>query len=373
MPKVSLLVAVYNAADTLPRCLDSLLAQTLPEIQIVCIDDASTDDSPAILARYAAADSRINVLSLPENSGQAHARNCGLPLAEGDFIGMVDADDWLAPDALQQAWQVLTEHPETDAVLFDLIRVWPDGREEDDWSASQQVNKSTSQQVNKSTGQQDNKTTGSSADRTQRVDLLTCGPVDLLTFGLADAPCWSGFEAMRLSLRWKIHGLYLVRADIHRAYPYDETARLYSDDNTTRLHYLHSREVRPSAGRYYYFQNPCSTTQRVSLLYFESLRAQRHMSQMLHDEGIPADVIADYEQYRWLGLVDCCYYYFRYRKAFTPAERRIARNAIADAYATFPLGFNSPRKFGYCQCRTFRSFWLQESLYFALRRLAGRM
>ena len=328
MPKVSLRVAVYNAADTLPRCLDSLLAQTLADIQIVCIDDASSDDSPAILARYAAADSRIHVLRLPENGGQAHARNCGLPLAEGAFIGMVDADDWLAPDALQLAWEVISEHPQTDAVLFDLIRVWPDGKEEDYWSTS-------------------------------------CG--------LVDSPVWSGFEAMRLSLRWKIHGLYLVRADIHLAYPYDETARLYSDDNTTRLHYLHSREVRPSAGRYYYYQNPHSTTQRVSLLYFENLRAQLHMSQMLHDEGIPADVIADYEQFRWLGLVDCCYYLTLHRSAFTPVERRTARGAIADAYATFPRGFNSPRKFGYCQCRNFRSFWLQEKLYFALRRLAGRM
>ncbi len=349
MPKVSLLVAVYNAADTLPRCLDSLLAQTLTDIQIVCIDDASTDDSPAILARYAASDSRIHVLRLPENGGQAHARNCGLPLAEGAFIGMVDADDWLAPDALQLAWEVISEYPQTDAVLFDLIRVWPDGREEDYWSTSQQAYKSTS----------------SLTDGIQCIDSLTCG--------LVDSPKWSGFEAMRLSLRWKIHGLYLVRADIHRAYPYDETARLYSDDNTTRLHYLHSREVRPSAGRYYYYQNPHSTTQRVSLLYFENLRAQLHMSQMLHDEGIPADVIADYEQFRWLGLVDACYYFALHRSAFTPAERRTARNAIANAYATFPRGFNSPRKFGYCQCRNFRSFWLQEKLYFALRRLAGRM
>ena len=327
MPKVSLLVAVYNAADTLPRCLDSLLAQTLTDIQIVCIDDASTDDSPAILARYAASDSRIHVLRLPENGGQAHARNCGLPLAEGAFIGMVDADDWLAPDALQLAWEVISEHPQTDAVLFDLIRVWPDGREEDYWSTS-------------------------------------CG--------LVDSPVWSGFEAMRLSLRWKIHGLYLVRADIHRAYPYDETARLYSDDNTTRLHYLHSREVRPSAGRYYYYQNPRSTTQRVSLLYFENLRAQLHMSQMLKEENVPHDVTADYEQFRWLGVVDCCYYLYRHRKAFSPAERSTARDAIRDAYATFPSGWGAPRKFGYRQCRAFCSFWLQEQLYFTLRRLLRR-
>lgn len=348
MPKVSLLVAIYNAADTLPRCLDSLLAQTLSDIQIVCIDDASTDDSPAILARYAAADSRINVIRLPENSGQAHARNCGLSLTEGDFIGMVDADDWLAPDALEQAWQVITENPETDAVLFDLIRVWPDGREEDYWSTSQQAYKPTS----------------SLTDGIQRIGSLTCG--------LVDSPAWSGFEAMRLSLRWKIHGLYLVRADIHHAYPYDETARLYSDDNTTRLHYLHSREVRPSAGRYYYFQNPHSTTQRISLLYFENLRAQLHMSQMLHEEGIPADVIADYEQFRWLGLIDCCYYYFLHLRAFNASERQIARQAIACGYDTFPKTFQGPRKLGYRHKKSFRRFWQQERLYFTLRFLLRR-
>ena len=351
MKKVSLLVAVYNAADTLPRCLDSLLAQTLTDIQIICIDDASTDDSPAILARYAAADSRITTLRLPENSGQAHARNCGLPLAQGAFIGMVDADDWLAPDALEQAWQVITDYPQTDAVIFDLIRVWPDGKEESYF-------KSTSQRVNESKSQKEK------PNSLQPVDSLTCRPVD--------PQAWTGFEAMKLSLRWKIHGLYLVRAEIHKAYPYDETARLYSDDNTTRLHYLHSREVRPSAGRYYYYQNPRSTTQRVSLLYFENLRAQLHMSQMLKEENVPHDVIADYEQFRWLGVVDCCYYLYRNRKAFSPAERSTARDAIRDAYATFPSGWGAPRKFGYRQCRTFRSFWLQEQLYFTLRRLLRR-
>ncbi|MBR4338473.1 MAG: glycosyltransferase family 2 protein [Bacteroidaceae bacterium] len=335
MTKVSLLVAVYNAADTLSRCLDSLLAQTLSDIQIICIDDASTDDSPAILARYAAADSRITTLRLPENSGQAHARNCGLPFAQGDFIGMADADDWLAPDALEQAWQVITDHPQTDAVLFDLVRVWPDGREE-------RYPGSTSRQKKPSSLQP------------------------------AGAQAWTGLEAMKLSLRWRIHGLYLVRAEIHKAYPYDETARLYSDDNTTRLHYLHSREVRPSAGRYYYYQNPRSTTQRVSLLYFESLHAQLHMSQMLKEEDVPLDVIADYEQFRWLGVVDCCYYLYRHRKAFTPAERSTARQAIRKAYATFPTGWGAPRKLGYRQCRTFRSFWLQEQLYFTLRRLLRR-
>jgi len=320
---VSLLVAVYNATDTLTRCLDSLLAQTFADLQIICIDDASTDDSPAILARYADSDPRVTVVRLAENGGQAHARNVGLALAEGDFIGMVDADDWLAPDAIGQAMQLVADHPETDAVLFDLVRVWPDGREEAFCSSSSSF-------------------------------------------------VWSGLDAMRLSLTWKIHGLYLVRAAIHKKWPYDETARLYSDDNTTRLHYLHSREVRTSGGRYYYYQNPSSTTQRISPLYFESLRAQHHMSQLLADESVAPDIISDYEQYRWMGVIDCCYYLALHRRAFTRPERRAAVAAIADAWASFPSDFHAPRKFGYRRCRTFRLFLLQERLYFAIRLLLRR-
>ena len=324
-PKVSLLVAVYNAAETLPRCLDSLLAQTLNDIQIICIDDASTDDSPALLAQYASRDKRVKVLRLSENSGQAHARNQGLALAEGAFIGMVDADDWLAPDALQQAWQVVSDYPDTDAVLFDLIKVWPDGKKE-----------------------------------RYEMDAF-------------DGTPWSGFEAMRLSLRWHIHGLYLVRSDIHKAYPYDETARLYSDDNTTRLHYLHSREVRTCSGRYYYYQNPLSTTQRVSPLYFESLRAQHHMKKLLEEENIDKAVVDDYEQYRWMGVVDCCYYLACHREAFNQDQRHSAREAIHTAYNTFSPTFVSPHKFGYRRLRSFRLFFLQERVYFFLRRLARRL
>jgi len=334
---VSLLVAVYNAADTLTRCLDSLLAQTFADLQIICIDDASTDDSPAILARYADSDPRITVVRLAENGGQAHARNVGLALADGDFIGMVDADDWLAPDAIGQAMQVVADYPETDAVLFDLVRVWPDGREERFFSS---VNNSVI------------------SDASTHYSLLTNH--------------WSGLDAMRLSLTWKIHGLYLGRAAIHKNWPYDETARLYSDDNTTRLHYLHSREVRTSGGRYYYYQNPSSTTQRISPLYFESLRAQEHMSQLLADESVAPDIIADYEQYRWMGVIDCCYYLALHRRAFTRPERRAAVAAIADAWASFPSDFHAPRKFGYRRCRTFRLFLLQERLYFAIRLLLRR-
>ena len=107
MSRVTVLVAAYNAEKYLETCLDSLAAQTLKDIQIVCIDDASTDSTLQILQRYAAKDSRIQILQRSENAGQAVARNMGIDVADGDYIAMLDADDWLSADALEKAVDIL--------------------------------------------------------------------------------------------------------------------------------------------------------------------------------------------------------------------------------------------------------------------------
>ena len=98
--KVSVIVPVYNAAEFLPECLDSLIGQTLKDIEIICVNDGSTDNSLEILNAYAQNDSRIKVLS-QENSGRTVARNNALQEASGTYIQFVDADDYLAPDACE--------------------------------------------------------------------------------------------------------------------------------------------------------------------------------------------------------------------------------------------------------------------------------
>lgn len=95
-PKVSVIVPVYNVEALLPRCLDSIVAQTLREIEIICVDDGSPDRSIDILRRYADDDSRIRVLS-QENRGLGGARNRGFDAARGEYILYVDSDDWIDP------------------------------------------------------------------------------------------------------------------------------------------------------------------------------------------------------------------------------------------------------------------------------------
>ncbi len=97
-PKISIIVPVYKTAAYLPRCLDSLLAQTLPELEIIAVNDASPDNAAAILAEYAARDARLKVINLPQNGGVAAARNLAMQQAGGEYIGFVDSDDWVAAD-----------------------------------------------------------------------------------------------------------------------------------------------------------------------------------------------------------------------------------------------------------------------------------
>ena len=99
-PCVSIIVPVYNVEPFLADCLNTLINQTYPNIEIVCIDDGSTDASASILAKYKEQYQQIKVITT-ENRGQAAARNLGLREASGDFVMFVDSDDWLDTQAIE--------------------------------------------------------------------------------------------------------------------------------------------------------------------------------------------------------------------------------------------------------------------------------
>ena len=97
-PTVSIIVPVYNAEKTLPRCIDSILGQEYTDFELLLIDDGSSDSSGEICDRYAAQDSRIRVTHKP-NSGVSDSRNIALDQACGTYLQFLDSDDWITPNA----------------------------------------------------------------------------------------------------------------------------------------------------------------------------------------------------------------------------------------------------------------------------------
>ncbi len=108
-PKVSVLVPIYNVERYLRQCLESLRAQTLKDIEIILLDDGSTDSCPAICDEFVAQDTRWRVVH-KRNSGYGATMNIGLEQARGEFIGIVESDDWVDPDMFESLYELAVQH-----------------------------------------------------------------------------------------------------------------------------------------------------------------------------------------------------------------------------------------------------------------------
>ena len=101
MAQVSVIIPVYNIERHLRQCLDSVAGQTLTDLEIICVDDGSTDKSPEILAEYASKDGRFQIIT-QSNAGPGVARNAGMARATGEYLIFLDSDDWFEPDFLER-------------------------------------------------------------------------------------------------------------------------------------------------------------------------------------------------------------------------------------------------------------------------------
>ena len=100
MVEISVIVPVYNVSEYLAQCMDSIINQTFEDIEIICVNDGSTDDSLKILEEYSEKDERISIIS-QENQGQGVARNVGMNAARGNYIFFMDSDDFIKLNALE--------------------------------------------------------------------------------------------------------------------------------------------------------------------------------------------------------------------------------------------------------------------------------
>ena len=123
-PKISIIVPVYNVAPYLRQCLDSLVGQTYRNIEIICIDDGSTDGSGEMLNQYAESDARISVFHI-ENAGVSSARNKAILYASGKYVMYVDGDDWIDVCTCEKA-AFKAEECAADLVMWPYIREFPE-------------------------------------------------------------------------------------------------------------------------------------------------------------------------------------------------------------------------------------------------------
>ncbi len=107
--KVSIIVPVYNVEKYLKKCLDTIIKQSLKDIEIICVNDGSTDKSREILTKYAKKDSRIVILD-KENGGLSSARNAGMKIAKGEYLGFVDSDDWVDKKMFEKLYKNAKEY-----------------------------------------------------------------------------------------------------------------------------------------------------------------------------------------------------------------------------------------------------------------------
>ncbi len=335
---ISILVAVYNAERYLRKCLDSLIDQSYKDFEALCIDDASTDKSVEIINEYVARDKRFRLLQMKENSGIAKTHNFGLQHTKGNIITFLDSDDWFDADSLRGIMDTFEQYPETDCAVFRCIMVYEDGRQE--------------------------------KYKGDNFDVLT------------------GQEAFLASLTWRVHGIYAGRSWLYRQHPYDDTCRVYSNDNTTRVHYYVSREVRQSEARYYYLQHSQSATHRVStdrMMYMIASDNMRHQLQALDCDD---KILNVYETEYWKIVIDSYFFYYKNRHLLTKEEKKYCLDEIKKGWGsvdTHRIKGMLPYKLGYIPfkpCwRLFRApairlgwflFRMEEEVYFALRGLLGK-
>lgn len=326
--KVSIITAVYNCREYLPECLDSLINQTYRNIEIICVDDVSTDGSYDILLDYARRDERITVIRQKENGGAQLARQAGVNIATGQYILTIDDDDWLDLDCIERCVGEFDENPDVDSLVLRDVRHMPDG------TSFEPKNRRMFHKI-------------------------------------------SGEQSFLWSLPWHINGRKMVRTELQRQFPWDNSCRVYGEDNTSILIGLFSRQVMQSSGIYNYRIINQSLSHSVNMGWFTCLRAHDSMSRHLRELGVKPELCAFYETFRWERFIHAYMYYYVLRRFLNNDQRHEALAIMREQRHNIDFNLVSPRlkrKFGFIPLLwSWTLFRIQEEIYFTIRKLIGHI
>ena len=245
--RISVVIPVHNGERYLARTLDSALAQTDPDFEVLCVDDGSTDGSAGILREYAGRDPRIRLLATPGNLGSASkALNFALPHLTGGFFAYSSQDDLFSADWLERMRARAVETG-ADAVIPDLVFHY-----ENDPARERAL-------------------IGVGGDRSRVL---------------------SGREACQATLDWSIPGNALWNMAIVRMHGFEDFA-VNADEYSVRRWFLQCNQVAFSGGRFLYRQdNPEAVTKRVGVGTFDWPFTQLRVAQLLEENDFPAQVVS---------------------------------------------------------------------------------
>ncbi len=130
--KISIIIPMYNSEEFLADCLDSIIQQSYENLEIICIDDASTDSTLGIAREFLKIDKRIKILECEKNMGQGHVRNLGIKASQGDFIGFVDSDDVIDKNYYSELYKNIIKH-QCDIASGNIIYKITNHYQQGDW------------------------------------------------------------------------------------------------------------------------------------------------------------------------------------------------------------------------------------------------
>lgn len=322
-PIVSVIVAVHNMKEHIRQCIESVLGQSMQDLELILVDDVSTDGTAEIIREYAQSDKRIRLVWQPQNGGAQLARNAGFAVSCGKYITTLDHDDYLDTKALEQAIKTFTEHKGLLCVCMREIRVMPDG--------------STLEHREKN------------------------------SFGLI-----SGKDAYMRSIGWKaITGRMIVDRELQKKYPFDNCERVYGEDNTAQLQFLASPEVCSCEGIYYHRLLGTSLSHKVSLNNIRGNIRFINMKKQLQEHGYDTEILRTNETIFWQSIISSYAYYHCHRNELDKADSAEALRLIRFMREKIDMKLVKPSvrlRPGYMKMPSWSLFCIQENILCALRK-----
>jgi len=280
-PKISVVMAGYNKEAYLSESIESVLNQSFQNFELLCVDAGSTDGSLQILQEYEAKDPRVTVHNTPYTAIPAVTKNYAIDHAKGEYISILDADDYLSPDALQNMYNK-AETTGADAVISDLQTVSEQGENLEQKIVGLQGNRNAT---------------------------LT------------------GREAVVESLDWTIHAFALWRGDLIRRVRLEEFC-IYSDEYSSRVLFFNCCKVAFSEGTYFYRRYPESITGKTSLRTYDRPLALYKLALFLEQNNFDEK---DGCSYHFSTFKECCYL-MRESKKLKPNDRAAAEEKIRQVF-----------------------------------------